>query len=168
MTTPARRTQAPVPDGRRLTGHPDAVAARVEEMRRSPTYQGLVIEQNPRRKDLDGTVVVDVQFIRPASPVARVARVVNVPPPRRRRGARFWGIVAAVVSAAVAVVVSAVVALVQALIDAADKAAHGFSDLAGVVLPSLLGLIVVLAALGVMAAAGGRGGFSGTFKGSMD
>lgn len=148
MNLPARHAQLPVPRGRRLSGHPDAVRARVAELSREVASRGLVVEQTPRGWNDDGTVTVDVRF-RPA-------------PRRRRRGARFWGIVAAVITLGLAGCAWGVVLLVQSLVDAAGRAA-------GAILPALLGLIVVFGAIVVAAGVKGGGGtFSGTFKGHMD
>lgn len=148
MTAPLpRRTGAPVPRGKRLTGDRAAVAARITQLREQAAAAGMAVELTPVRQMAGGGVQVDVRFLpRPAAP-------------RRRYGPRVWIPAAAAALVAVAGCGWLAVYVVQAVTRTIREA-----------LPYAAGVLVILGALVVASAVrgGGSSTFSGTFKGRMD
>lgn len=98
----------------------------------------------------------------------RLLPLQRVPEPRRRRGGRFWAVIATVGLSALAAFTWAVTVLVQSIIAAAGDAADAASGAAEDVWHGALGAVVVLGAIVVGLGVGVGKTFSGTFRGKMD
>lgn len=139
MSDLARRPRATaVPAGVRLSGPPELVHARRDELVRDGHADGLLVEQIPRATQRNGHITIDVVY-HPKSAATRHWW--------QGRSQKFWAWLGGGLVLALAGCGWAVVAIIQAAFAAAAAAA-----------PAVVGALLVLGIVVVLASVKGGGG----------